>query len=633
MATKKYLDENGAVLLNQLLAAKFNTKADKTEIPKKTSELTNDSNFVSDANYVHTDNNYTATEKNKLAGVEAGAQVNKIETIKVNNVAQTITDKAVDITVPTNTNQLENGAGFITKNVNDLTNYTTTSDMNNLLGDKLDASLKGAANGLAELDANGKVPSSQLPAYVDDVIEGYYYNGKFYKEAAHTTEIPGETGKIYVDLPSDKTYRWGGSAYAEISSSLALGETSSTAYYGDKGKIAYDHATDANRLTTAKSSGFYKFATTAEGHIKSVANVAKSDLTGLGVEDANNKVTSISGSSTNTQYPSAKLVYDQLALKQDKLTAGDNINIANDGTISATDTTYNDFVGTDGTSAGTAGLVPGPTTAEAGRFLKADGTWAMPAGTVYTGGTRISISDSNVISTTAEINKIDSIKVDGTALTITNKTVNITGKENTSNKVTSISSSSTDTQYPSAKLLYDQLALKQGELTAGNNIDITNNTISTIGDTVKIISDNTKNISSLEAGIYKFISSSTEIYINNSSHFQVKPGYLLLSSDSDNTATTYFYFEAGGIDGGSTGWIHYGGSLGTKDASHQVCYLNNVENISNKVTSLSSSSTNTQYPSAKLVYDQLALKVNAADLVALTNQEVNNIFDFELANS
>ena len=207
MATKKYLDEDGAVLLNQLLAVKFATKADKTEIPKKTSDLTNDSNFVSDANYVHTDNNYTTTEKNKLGGIESGAQVNKIETIKINNVAQTITSKAVDITVPTNNNQLTNGAGYITKNVNDLTNYTTTSDMNNLLGDKLDASLKGAANGLAELDENGKVPSSQLPAYVDDVIEGYYYNGKFYKEAAHTTEITGETGKIYVDLPTNKTYR------------------------------------------------------------------------------------------------------------------------------------------------------------------------------------------------------------------------------------------------------------------------------------------------------------------------------------------------------------------------------------------------------------------------------------------
>ena len=107
---------------------------------------------------------------------------------------------------------------------------------------RMAANLKGAANGVAELDANGKVPSSQLPSYVDDVIEGYYYNSKFYKESSHTTEITGETGKIYVDLSTEKTYRWSGTAFAEISASLALGETSSTAYRGDRGKTAYDHS-------------------------------------------------------------------------------------------------------------------------------------------------------------------------------------------------------------------------------------------------------------------------------------------------------------------------------------------------------------------------------------------------------
>jgi len=155
--------------------------------------------------------------------------------------------------------------------------------LNQAVGGKISSTEKGAANGVAELDSNGKVPSSQLPSYVDDIIEGYYYNGKFYKEAAHTTEITGETGKIYVDLASEKTYRWGGSEYVEISASLALGETSSTAYRGDRGKDAYDHATDANRLTTAQTEGLYKVATTAEGHIKSVSAVEKSDITALGI--------------------------------------------------------------------------------------------------------------------------------------------------------------------------------------------------------------------------------------------------------------------------------------------------------------------------------------------------------------
>lgn len=144
-------------------------------------------------------------------------------------------------------------------------------------------SAKGAASGVAELDSNGKVPSSQLPSYVDDVIEGYYYNSKFYEEATHTTEITGETGKIYIDLSgTNKTYRWSGSGYTEISESLALGETSSTAYRGDRGKTAYDHATET-RLTTATASGLYKVASTAEGHIASLSSVQKSDITDLGI--------------------------------------------------------------------------------------------------------------------------------------------------------------------------------------------------------------------------------------------------------------------------------------------------------------------------------------------------------------
>lgn len=85
----------------------------------------------------------------------------------------------------------------------------------------------GVANGVATLGADGKVPSGQLPSYVDDVLE---YENK--------TSFPatGETGKIYVAKDTNLTYRWSGSAYVEISASLALGETSSTAYAGDKGK-------------------------------------------------------------------------------------------------------------------------------------------------------------------------------------------------------------------------------------------------------------------------------------------------------------------------------------------------------------------------------------------------------------
>lgn len=83
----------------------------------------------------------------------------------------------------------------------------------------LNVTQKGSANGVASLDNTGKVPSSQLPSYVDDVVEGYYYGGRFYTDSAHTQLITPETGKIYVDINTSKAYRWSGSTYVEISQS------------------------------------------------------------------------------------------------------------------------------------------------------------------------------------------------------------------------------------------------------------------------------------------------------------------------------------------------------------------------------------------------------------------------------
>ena len=95
------------------------------------------------------------------------------------------------------------------------------------------ASNKGAANGYCPLGADSKVSATYLPSYVDDVVE-----------VANYAALPGtgETGKIYVTLDTNLTYRWTGSVYAEISQSLALGETSTTAYRGDRGATAYSHS-------------------------------------------------------------------------------------------------------------------------------------------------------------------------------------------------------------------------------------------------------------------------------------------------------------------------------------------------------------------------------------------------------
>lgn len=118
---------------------------------------------------------------------------------------------------------------------------------------------------ITSLDASkltGTVPTSVLPSYVDDVLE---YTAK------SSFPATGETGKIYVDTATNKTYRWGGSAYVEISASLALGETSSTAYYGDKGKIAYDHSQSAHAPSNAEAnvqSDWNVTDTTSDAYIK-----------------------------------------------------------------------------------------------------------------------------------------------------------------------------------------------------------------------------------------------------------------------------------------------------------------------------------------------------------------------------
>ena len=211
----------------------------------------------------------SAADKTKLDGVATGAQANTIETVKVNSSALTPDiNKAIDIKVPTVLSDLADDIGFVDKSnfENEIGNVRAEIAL------KLDASLKGAANGVAELDANGKVLTSQLPSFVDDVIE-----------AENFAVLPneGETGKIYVTLDDNKTYRWSGSAYVEISASLALGETDSTAYRGDRGKVAYDHATDANKISSAITSGMYKVAGTADGHIASLTAMTGSDIEGL----------------------------------------------------------------------------------------------------------------------------------------------------------------------------------------------------------------------------------------------------------------------------------------------------------------------------------------------------------------
>ena len=172
---------------------------------------------------------------------------------------------------------------------------------------KINTSEKGTANGVAELNENGIILTSQLPSYVDDVLEYNTYSD-FPQE--------GESGKIYVDLSTNKTYRWGGSSYVEISPSLALGETSSTAYRGDRGKAAYDHS----QLTTGNPH-----------------NVTKTDV-GLGNVDNTSDLNKPISTATQTALDTKTNVADVEEMIEDTF---------NDNTVTGNSISFETVVGTE----------------------------------------------------------------------------------------------------------------------------------------------------------------------------------------------------------------------------------------------------------------------------------------------
>ena len=167
---------------------------------------------------------------------------------------------------------------------------------------------------------SGIIDSSHLPSYVDDVVE---------YTSSSTFPTEGEAGKIYVDLTTNKIYRWSGSAYVVISETIALGETSSSAYRGDRGKIAYDHSQ----------------VTSGNPH-----KVTKSDV-GLG----------------NVENKSSATIRGELTKA--------NVTSALGYTPPTSNTTYNDMTAATASAAGTHGLVPAPAAGKQYSFLRGDATW------------------------------------------------------------------------------------------------------------------------------------------------------------------------------------------------------------------------------------------------------------------
>ena len=102
---------------------------------------------------------------------------------------------------------------------------------------------------------DGKIDSQYLPSFVDDVLDGTYVNTTTFNNPSGAAYAP-ETGKIYVDTTTNKTYRWSGTQYAEISAGVTLGTTSATAFRGDYGQIAYNHSQAAHARTDATAVSY-----------------------------------------------------------------------------------------------------------------------------------------------------------------------------------------------------------------------------------------------------------------------------------------------------------------------------------------------------------------------------------------
>ena len=226
--------------------------------------------------------------------------VNKV----VENVQITTTENITTVNINENT-----GSGAVWGAISG--NLSNQTDLQDALDLKANVSELGAAafsndyNDLANKPTKadlvgGKIPASQLPAYVDDVLE-----------FANLASFPatGESGKIYIAIDTNLTYRWGGSSYVVMSSSLALGETSSTAYRGDNGKIAYDHsqATGNPHSTTKADIGLGNVDNTSDLN-KPISNATQNALNSK--ENSSNKVTDFT-SPNNTTFPTTQAIINE----------------------------------------------------------------------------------------------------------------------------------------------------------------------------------------------------------------------------------------------------------------------------------------------------------------------------------
>ena len=364
--TNEELAEKGYITDHQDLSS----YAKKTDIPTKTSQLTNDSNLVVDAKYVHTDNNYTTTEKNKLAGLSnyndtaltnrvtaaentikshtttinthtndianntAGINVNTeaIEghTTQINTINSALTNKAEKSEIPTKLGQLSNDKGFITNSVNNLTNYYkktevyTQTEINNLLANisTLDIEV------VTKLPTTGNASTIYLvpkDAETNDIYDEYLYiNAKW--ERIGSTAIDLTPYALKTDIPTAVSQLSNDSGYLTQHQTVAtVAKTGSYNDLSDKPTIP----TVNNATLTIQKNG------TSAGTF--TANASANKTINITVPTDNNELANGAGYITSAGSITGNAATATKATSADKLTTARNINgVAFDGSKAIT---------------------------------------------------------------------------------------------------------------------------------------------------------------------------------------------------------------------------------------------------------------------------------------------------------
>lgn len=269
------------------------------------------------------------------------------------------------------------------------------------------------------INAETQIDSKYLPSYVDDVIEGYLSEGKFYKEAEHTTEIAGETGKIYVDLATNGSYRYSGTQYVNISNPLdadrGLSLTSGKIGHANAAvtavadatalKIAYDtygHITASAALTkadvglgdvenksseTIRSEITLKNVTDALGYTPAKQDEATTTAAGLMSADDKKKLDDIAAGAEVNQNAFSNVKVGEVTVAADSKTdtvtfsAGNFVTLTGDASNDTVTFAVKQMTGATDSAAGTGGAVPAPAAGKQTSFLRGDGTWVVPTNT------------------------------------------------------------------------------------------------------------------------------------------------------------------------------------------------------------------------------------------------------------